>query len=154
PRGGAPTPSPRRIARSCAPRSSRARSRAPSSSSSPPRARRAAAAGRRTRTVGTRTRPSRFSLRADSLLLAQRAPEVKLDEAHQVVVRELGQTGLRAALDHGVREGALGRDERVDALLDRAAADELVHEDVPLLPDPERAIGSLILDGGVPPAIE
>ena len=39
-------------------------------------------------------------------------------------------------------------------LLDRATANEFVHEHVALLPDPEGAVGRLVFDGGVPPAVE
>ena len=42
----------------------------------------------------------------------------------------------------------------VDALLDRPAADELVHQNVLLLPDAIGAVGGLVLDGRIPPAVE
>ena len=42
----------------------------------------------------------------------------------------------------------------VDALLDGAATDELVHEHVALLTDAVGAVGRLVFDGGVPPAVE
>ena len=45
-------------------------------------------------------------------------------------------------------------DQGVDLLLDRAAADELVHQDVFLLADAEGPIGRLVLDRRVPPAVE
>ena len=40
-----------------------------------------------------------------------------------------------------------------DALLDRALADELVDEDGAALADAVGAVGRLVLDGGVPPAV-
>ena len=52
------------------------------------------------------------------------------------------------------RQGALGFDERVDAILDRATADELVHEDRLSLANPERPVGRLVLDRRIPPAVE
>ena len=51
-------------------------------------------------------------------------------------------------------EGALFGDQGVDFFLDGAAADELVDEDVALLADAEGAVGGLVLDGRVPPAVE
>ena len=45
-------------------------------------------------------------------------------------------------------------DQGVDPLLDRAAADELVHQHVALLADAEGAVGGLVLDGRIPPAVE
>src|SRR5208283_4077646 len=45
-------------------------------------------------------------------------------------------------------------DQRVDSLLDRATANEFVYEDIALLPDAEGAVGRLVFDGGVPPAVE
>ena len=42
----------------------------------------------------------------------------------------------------------------IDALLDRAAADELVHQHVLRLPEAERAVGRLVFDRRIPPAIE
>ena len=48
----------------------------------------------------------------------------------------------------------LALDHPVDALLERADADELADLDVASLADAERPVGGLVLDGGVPPAIE
>ncbi len=45
-------------------------------------------------------------------------------------------------------------DQGVDFLLDRAAGDEFVDQDVALLADAEGAVGGLVFDGGVPPAVE
>ena len=53
-----------------------------------------------------------------------------------------------------VGQPLLRLDQPVDLLFDRAAADELVHQHVPLLADAEGAVGGLVLDGRVPPAVE
>ena len=45
-------------------------------------------------------------------------------------------------------------DQRVDLLLDGAAADELVDQHVALLPDAKGPVGGLVFDGRVPPAVE
>ena len=58
------------------------------------------------------------------------------------------------AVDDVAREARLVGDHRVDPLLDGPPADELVYQHVRLLADPERAVGRLVLDGGVPPAVE
>jgi len=54
----------------------------------------------------------------------------------------------------GTTRPAFRFDQAVDPLLDRAAADELVDEDVFGLSDAEGAVGRLVLDRRVPPAIE
>ena len=59
-----------------------------------------------------------------------------------------------AGPDDPLGEILLLRDQRVDPLLERADARELAHLHVLALTDPERAIGRLILDRRVPPAIE
>ena len=51
-------------------------------------------------------------------------------------------------------EPALGLDQLVDPLLDGARADHPVHLHHPRLADPVRAVGCLILDRRVPPAVE
>ncbi len=43
---------------------------------------------------------------------------------------------------------------RVDAFLDRTAADEFVHQDVALLTDAKGAVGRLVLHRRIPPAVE
>ena len=80
--------------------------------------------------------------------------QVKADEVQQLVVFQLGQMQLGAAFQQIMRELPLRFDERVDLFLDRSAADELVHQHVLGLPDAEGAIGGLILDRGIPPAVE
>ena len=61
---------------------------------------------------------------------------------------------LLEAFEQILDEQALGFDQLVDFILDGAATDELVHEDVAELADAEGAVGRLILDGGVPPPVE
>ena len=56
--------------------------------------------------------------------------------------------------DDVLGERALALDHLVDALLERAGADELVHLHVARLADAEGAVGGLVLDGRVPPAVE
>src|SRR5258708_10079379 len=69
---------------------------------------------------------SRFALatRVALLFLAQCAGQVKTNQAHELIVLQLGQTRLLPTRDDRVGAAALGGDEGVDALLDRAAADE------------------------------
>src|ERR1019366_3920724 len=50
--------------------------------------------------------------------------------------------------------GLLALNHGVDPFFDGAAADKLVYQDVAFLADAEGAIGRLVLDSGVPPAIE
>jgi hypothetical protein len=58
-----------------------------------------------------------------------------------------------AACQHGLRT-LLRLDQLIDLILDSALTDELVHQNIARLPDPERPIGCLILDGRIPPTIE
>src|SRR3954465_10605591 len=58
------------------------------------------------------------------------------------------------AAQHALDEGAFAGLQVQDFLLDRAARDELVAGDHPLLPDTVRAIGGLRLNRGIPPRIE
>ncbi len=58
------------------------------------------------------------------------------------------------AVEEVLRQPLLLLDQGVDPLLHSTAADELVDDDVPLLPDPEGPVGRLVLDGRVPPAVE
>ena len=50
--------------------------------------------------------------------------------------------------------GFFGFDHGVDAFLDGASGDEFVDEDIALLADAVGAVGGLVFDGGVPPAVE
>ena len=80
--------------------------------------------------------------------------EIERDELQQLVVLHLGQQHLGAALEQILRQLPLRVNQLVDLLLDRPAADELVHQHVLGLADAKRAIGRLILDRRIPPAIE
>src|SRR5215207_5907480 len=66
---------------------------------------------------------------------------------------ELGQPPL-AVGDHQVGQSLLVLDHLIDLLRESADADELAHLHVPLLPDPERPVGGLILHRGVPPSVQ
>ena len=59
-----------------------------------------------------------------------------------------------AAADDRAGDLLLLLDHGVDLLLQRPDADELVHLDPAGLADPEGAVGRLVLDRRVPPAIE
>src|SRR5207245_5943055 len=61
---------------------------------------------------------------------------------------------LGATSQQILRQLPLRVDELVDLFLDRPATQELVHEHVRGLTDAERAICRLILDRGIPPAVE
>src|SRR5437899_504595 len=71
----------------------------------------------------------------------------------ELLVGQLGQPVLARA-DNFLGDGLLPLDHFVDLLLQRADADEFVDLDVAILADAERAVGRLILDGRVPPAVE
>src|SRR3954451_24660474 len=77
----------------------------------------------------------------------------KGDELPELAGGHLGQPALAGADDQLRQRPFLG-DEPVDALLERADADELAHLDVPPLADPEGPVGGLVLDGRIPPAVE
>ena len=55
---------------------------------------------------------------------------------------------------HPFGQVALGGDQLVDPVLERAGTDELAHQDVLALADAERPVGRLVLHGRVPPAVE
>src|SRR5687767_5032953 len=67
---------------------------------------------------------------------------------------EVAEPVLGAAGDHLLGELALRVEQRVDPLLEGARADEAVHVDVLALAEAVRAVGRLLLDRRVPPAIE
>ena len=56
--------------------------------------------------------------------------------------------------DRFARDLTLARDHLIDPFFDRPPADELMDKHVLLLADPEGAVGRLVLDGRVPPAVE
>ena len=79
-----------------------------------------------------------------------------LAEGHQVaqlLVAELGEAGF-AASEYGVRQRPLAVEQCRDPLLDRAPGDHPVHLDRLGLADPVGAVGGLLLDGRVPPAVD
>src|SRR5579883_1271613 len=80
--------------------------------------------------------------------------DVQRHDAHQLLVAHFGEHPLAVAFQQVAGEPGLGLDEGVDLLLDRAATDELVHEDIASLPDPEGSIGCLTLDRRIPPPVE
>ncbi len=71
----------------------------------------------------------------------------------QLVRAHLGDPGLADA-DDRFGQAQLSLDQLVERLLERAGAHEGVDLDVARLADAEGAIGGLILDGRVPPAVE
>ena len=99
---------------------------------------------------------TRFGLVGMSGSCAQGTVDVYGYKVEQLAGIHFGKEFFRTAsiAEHVVREGALVTDELIDSLLDSALADKLMHENVALLADSERAVGSLILDGGVPPSVE
>src|SRR5688572_16576374 len=68
-------------------------------------------------------------------LLFRRGMDIQRDELQNFFVAHFGQHRFSTALQDIGREPALRFDERVDLLLQCAAADELVHEHVPALAD-------------------
>src|SRR5271156_2995083 len=79
---------------------------------------------------------------------------IKCHQIQQLLVAELGQLQLRTSFENVLDKRLLRLDQLIDPILDSAAADELVHENIAGLPNPECPIGCLILDGWVPPTIE
>src|SRR5271156_111714 len=79
---------------------------------------------------------------------------IKCHQIQQLLVAELGQLQLRTCFENVLDKGLLRLDQLINLILDSAAADELMHENIARLPDPERPIGRLILDGWIPPTIE
>jgi len=79
---------------------------------------------------------------------------IKRHEIQQLFVRQFGELQFRAAFEHVLDETLLGFDQLIDFILDGAATDKFMHEDIPGLPDPECAIGGLVLHRRIPPAIE
>src|SRR5947208_670699 len=75
------------------------------------------------------------------------------EELPQRSVAELGDP-LLARSDDARGQVALLLEHRVHLLLDSASGEQLVHLHRPLLPDPVGAVGRLVLDRRVPPAVE
>ncbi len=67
---------------------------------------------------------------------------------------EIAEPVVGAPREHLLRELALRVEQLVDALLERAEADQAVHEHRLALADAMHAVGRLLLDGRVPPAVE
>src|ERR1700756_2373870 len=78
---------------------------------------------------------------------------VERHEIEQFAIAHLGEQEFRAALQHILHQLLLRFDQLVDTVLDRATADKLMHQDVPLLADTKRTVSRLIFHGRVPPAI-
>ena len=78
-------------------------------------------------------------------------------EPHQVeqfAVAHLGEQQLRAPFQHVVHQLPLRFEQLVDAFLDGATTDELVHQYILLLADTEGTVGRLIFHRRIPPAVE
>jgi hypothetical protein len=80
--------------------------------------------------------------------------DIQRNEAQKFRITHGSQGEFTAVRKHSVREAAFLLDDRVDFFLKRAAADELVDEHVLLLTDAECAVGRLVFDSGIPPAVE
>lgn len=81
-----------------------------------------------------------------------RQTEVK--QFHQLIVFQLRDPALVTGGNDVAGQTGFFFDHVVDALFDCALGDELVHHDILLLTDAEGAVGGLVFDGGVPPAVE
>ena len=102
-----------------------------------------------------------FSTRVDDFFFGGSAVAVgsleqfvgfEFEQFGEGAVGEFGEEALALVDDFG-GEGGLVLDHVVDAVFEGAAADEFVHHDAAGLADAEGAIGGLVLDGGVPPAV-
>src|ERR1035437_5050730 len=80
--------------------------------------------------------------------------DIQGDESEQFLVAHFSEHFLAAAFKQFVGKRALSLDDLVDAFLDGAPAYELMHQHIVLLADAESAVGGLVFDGGVPPAVE
>src|SRR5207247_2965739 len=81
--------------------------------------------------------------------LPHRGVEIECHEPEQLRVLQLRQIQLGAAFQQLRRELPLRCDQLVDLFLDGPPADELVNQDVLDLPDTERPVGGMALDGRV-----
>src|SRR5580700_3090305 len=84
----------------------------------------------------------------------RRGVEVEFHQRHDVPVAEFGEVDLAPAGQNLLRHLPLRFDEYVDSFFYGATTDEFMHKNVALLPDAERAVGGLVLDRRVPPAVE
>src|SRR5262249_5863330 len=75
-------------------------------------------------------------------------------ELRQLRIGHVGDPALALLADDAARELSLGVDHVVELLLERSLADELVDHDRLSLSDAERAVRRLVLDRGIPPAVE
>src|SRR5207302_5122499 len=85
--------------------------------------------------------------------LAPHGIGAKGEQTAQLLVRHFRDPRL-ARPDNGFRKRHLALDQVVQCLLKGTNADELVHLYVAVLTDSERPVRGLVLDGGVPPAVE
>ena len=90
------------------------------------------------------------------LTLIDGAGDVERDELQQLLVGHFSQQRFSFArrAEDLIGKVLLVPDHLVDLLFQRPSADEFVDEDVAFLADTEGAVGGLVLDGRVPPAIE
>src|SRR6202011_1478582 len=88
-----------------------------------------------------------------SALLHRRA-QIERHEAEQFVVSHLGQDQVRPAAQKIAGQLLLCLDHLVDLLLDGAATNELVHQDILSLPDSEGPVSSLVFHSRIPPSVE
>src|SRR5262249_35213984 len=102
-------------------------------------------------TAATRNSPTPSRLLSR---LGERGPQVERHQRQKLLVVHIRDGALRSGPQDLAGQPLLVLDHPVDPLLHRAPAHQLVHEDVLLLPDAERAIGRLILDRRVPPPVE
>src|SRR5680860_352791 len=105
------------------------------------------------RAAAPRTRDRRGSTIGSGMNVGRARRDPERDEVAQLLVAQLGQRHLAGA-EHGLREAALVLKQLPDPVLDGALGDEPVDLDCPHLADPVGAVGGLVLDSGVPPAVE
>ena len=80
--------------------------------------------------------------------------QAEADEVEELGVVHLGEGLFGSAGQDGIGGVLFFGDEGVDFFLQGAGGDEFVDKDVALLADAEGAVGRLVLDGGIPPAVE
>src|SRR3569833_1127074 len=80
--------------------------------------------------------------------------DIQCDEVEQLSITQLSELQLRTSFENIPGQALLGFNELVYFILHRAAANEFVDEDVAGLADAEGAVRRLVLDGGIPPAVE
>ena len=82
------------------------------------------------------------------------AADIEGHEAEKFLVAQLRQQGFAFLVEQLIGQGPFVPDHGVDAFFHRAAADELVDQHIPFLANAKRSIRGLVLDRGIPPAIE